>query len=515
MHVGYLTALFGRPTDVRSSLSEVALLQMLRGDGDTPVTPASSLRLAVVFSCTRVLAESLAMLPLELMQQDGRNRQPATGHPLYSILKLLPNPEMTSAEVRMTAMGHLATWGNAYLQIIYDNAGRRRELWPLRPDRMEVRRSQAGELEYVYQRDAGQLIFAAWEIMHVRGLSPDGLVGYSPVALARRTFERKAEMEQYEQAFYANSARPDLVLKYPKALSDKARANVLESWEGRHQGPGRAGRAALLEEGLDVTTVGIPQTDAQFLESQKFTRSEIAALFRVPLHMINDLDRATFSNIEEQAQEFIDYTLGPWLVLWQQAISRDLLTPSERGRYYAHFKTQALLRGNHAARAAFYSSMVQLGALSPNDVRELEDLNPVPNGDQYLVPLNMQPLGDVGKETGSEPPASADQASRSAADVMTPLLADVARRITSRIANDVQSRGAKELRKGGRAGLDAWLTERAPLEWRLALAEMLEPARAVAGVTGYRIDEVALEGWLDDALNMALSNLLSEAPHAE
>ena len=336
------------------------------------------------------------MLPLEVRAREGRGSRAATELPLYSLLHDLPNPEMTSAEMRMALMGHLATWGNAYAQKIPDRAGRWVELWPLAPHRMEVKRAPDGALVYVY-RDGGRpkRTFPASEILHIRGLSDDGLIGYSPVAVARRTFERKQAMEQFEEGFYANGAQPGVVLKHPGTLSDKAYSRLLESWEARHKGPSNANKAALLEEGMDVVAMGVPQADAQFLDSQKMTRAEIAGLFRVPSHMINDLDRATFSNIEQMSLEFVIYTLTPWLVLWEQAIGRDLLTADERKRYYAKHKIQALLRGDNASRAAFYSTGLQWGYFSINDVRELEDLGPVANGDANFVPLNMVPLAQA------------------------------------------------------------------------------------------------------------------------
>jgi HK97 family phage portal protein len=261
---------------------------------------------------------------------------------------------------------------------------------------MEVKRAPDGALLYEYQEGSGRRrTWPAAEILHIRGLSGDGLLGYSPVGVARRTFERKQMMEQFEAGFYANGAQPGVVLKHPGQLSDKAYSRLLESWEARHRGPSNSNKAALLEEGMDVVAMGVPQADAQFLDSQKLTRAEIAGLFRVPSHMINDLDRATFSNIEQMSLEFVIYTLTPWLVLWEQAIGRDLLAADERKRFYAKHKIQALLRGDNASRAAFYSTGLQWGYFSINDVRELEDLSPVANGDANFVPLNMVPLAQA------------------------------------------------------------------------------------------------------------------------
>lgn len=497
------------------------IIQGLRRGDSGPVTPASSMQIAAVFACVRVLSESIAQLPLKLMEEDGRNRTPAKTHPLYRMLNFLPNPEMTSAEFRLTMMGHLALWGNAYAQIIFDRAGRRRELWPLRPDRMSVMRGEDMQIVYRYETDKGPEFFDWQEIMHLRGGSLDGVTGYSPVSLVRRTFELKQRMDEYGAAFWENDARPGMVLKHPKTLSEKARSNILNSWEDRHRGPAKTNRPALLEEGLDIVSVGIPQTDAQFLESQKFTRSEIAAIFRVPPHMIGDLERATFSNIEEQAQEFVDYTLAPWIVIWQQGIKRDLLWPWEQDRYYAHFAVQALLRGKHTDRAQFYHTMQQVGAMSPNDIREYEDLNPIEGGDVYLVPLNMQNVemaGEVaaaGATADAQPTPAADDTpdDRTWLDVV---LADVERRLRARIANDVRQAGAKALRLHGRLGLSDW-GETQMHDWRMAGEAMLEPlardaeAGGLVGSGDLVLAEVDMGCWVASAYQDAVRSLFTNA----
>jgi HK97 family phage portal protein len=471
-----------------SKYGEGAFLRWLGGDPGQ-VTPGNALQLATVFACARVLAESVATLPLELRAQEGRGTRRAAEHPLYGLLHDLPNPEMTSFDLRMTMQAHLAVWGNAYAQKIPDRAGRWMEIWPLAPNRMsEPVRGPGGELLYEYRESSGQpRTFLQSEILHIRGLSADGLVGYSPISVARRAFDRKLRMEQFEQAFYDNNAQPGAVLKHPGQLSDKAYGRLLESWEGRHKGAENANKVAILEEGLDLASMGVPQSDAQFLESQKFGRSEIAAMFRVPLHMINDLDRATFSNIEHLSMEFVIDTLTPWLVAWEQAIARDLLTPEERKRYYAKHKLQARLRGDNASRSQFYSMGLQWGWFSINDVRELEDLNPIADGDTYFVPLNMVPInqaakgvgavpatnparsylqaghGDecmcgacrseasVSRETRADGTSDADEDLRVArvemARAMEPVLEDVAARVTRREARDVRKLVDKHLRR--------------------------------------------------------------------
>lgn len=380
----------GNGADERRSF-DAAFLGAIRGGS---VSPSQAERMAMVFACVRVLAESVAMLPLVLYEQlPNGGRERAISHPLYAILKDLPNPEMTSVELRMAMMRHLALYGNAYAQKVRNGSGRLLELWPLRPDQMEIKRAPDGALIYEYTLEDGKkTFFRADEIMHVRGLSSDGVTGLSPIQTAKREFLASDARSEYAAAFYENGARPGGVLKHPGRLSDTAYGRIRAAWENRHQGPGNANRIAILEEGMDFSDVAIPQTDQQFIEQEKLSASRIAAIFRVPAHMVNDLERATFSNIEEMGQEFVDYTLTPWFVVWEQAIARDLLKPNERPRYYAKHVAQALLRGNASSRAQFYSNGLQWGYLSINDVRGLEDLNPVEDGDTYFVPMNMVPL---------------------------------------------------------------------------------------------------------------------------
>ena len=462
------------------------MVRILRGGRN--VTPETGMQIASVLSCVRVLSESVAMLPLEMRAREGRGTRRATELPLYTLLHDLPNPEMTSIEMRMALQGHLASWGNAYAQKIPSRGGQWIELWPLLPSRMEPQRAPNGDMIYIYQESDGtKTVYLASEIMHIRGLSYDGLIGYSPIGQARRTLEAKARMDEYQAAFWENGAQPGAVLKHPGKLSDKAFERLMQSWEARHQGAANANRMAILEEGLTVESMGLPQSDAQFLETQKYNRTEIAGLFRVPSHMINDLDRATFSNIEQMSLEFVIYTLLPWLVAWEQAIGRDLLSPTERGRYYAKHKIQALLRGDNQSRSEFYTAALQWGWMSINDVRELEDLNPVANGDTYFVPLNMVPIEQAikgvppttstqanairaymdadhadsctcgacrdGGDADREQRAEDDEAEKLRANrvemarAMQPVFDDIATRVTKREARDVGRLVEKHLRK--------------------------------------------------------------------
>ena len=363
-------------------------------DAGVSVTPSTAIQSTAVLACVRLLAETLASLPLPVYtwRKDG-GKELAPRHYLYSILHDEPNPEMSSFDLREVLMGHLALWGNAYCNIEFDNAGRVKYLWPLRPDRMQMRRSrETGAVEYIYQmQDSQARLLAAAEIWHLRGFGGDGLSGYSPIALARQAVGLALATEAFGARFFGNGARPGLVLEHPGKLSDEAHRRLRESWEERHQGLDHSHRVAVLEEGMKVEQIGMPPEDAQFLQTRSFQVSEIARIYRVPPHMIGDLERATFSNIEQMSIEFVEYTLRPWMERWEQSIQRTLFMPGERGAYFAEFFVDGLLRGDVQSRYSAYATARQWGWLSINDIRKLENLNPVADGDAYLQPLNMAP----------------------------------------------------------------------------------------------------------------------------
>lgn len=465
----------------------VTLRGLIRGDG--PVTPSSAMQIAAVFACVRVLAESLASLPLIVYERQGRSKQRAMGHPLYRLLHDLPNPEHTSVEMRMMLQGHLATWGNAYAQIVYNRRAQVLELWPLRPDCMTVERLLPDlSLRYHYSSvEYGSVDFEWYEILHLRGLGFDGLLGYSPIRLMARTLEVSNNLEAYGSKFFENGARPGVLLKHPGKLSKPAYDRLRDSWEARHQGVENSHKVAILEEGLDVATVGIPPQDAQFLEQNKFQRSQIASIFRVPPHMIGDLERATFSNIEHQSTEFVTFTLAPWLAIWEQAIYRDLLSPAERERYFAEFLVDGLLRGDTASRYQAYQSAITTGWMAPNEAREKENLNPRDGGDELMRPLNMAAAGGQGTDgsngsntTDTTKPTDGagkrewraqgddEEAQRRdellAAKValhsaMRPLFQDVSKRLIRREVADIRRAVDKHLRKRSLADFRTWLTQ--------------------------------------------------------
>lgn len=358
------------------------------------VNERTAMQTTAVYACVRILAETIASLPLNIYRSTDNGKEKATDHQLYYLLHDEPNPEMTSFVFRETLMSHLLLWGNAYAQIIRDGRGRILALYPLLPDRMTVDRATEGQLYYEYRKDTGYVILRPEDILHIPGLGFDGLVGYSPIAMAKDAIGMAIATEEYGGKFFANGASPGGVLEHPGVVKDPAR--IRESWNAVYQGSGNAHRIAVLEEGMKFQSIGIPPEQAQFLETRKFQTEEICRIFRVPPHLVANLDKATFSNIEHQSISFVVHTIRPWLVRLEQGMNKALLSPSEKGQYFVGFVVDGLLRGDYASRMQGYAIGIQNGFLSPNDVRALENMNTIEHGDIYAMNGNMLKLEDVG-----------------------------------------------------------------------------------------------------------------------
>ena len=371
-----------------------------------PVNERSAMQMTAVYSCVRILAEAVAGLPLHLYRYtESGGKEKAIDHPLYLLLHDEPNPEMSSFVFRETLMTHLLLWGNAYAQIIRNGKNEVIALYPLMPNKMEVDRDERGQLYYKYQRsndeaptmEGSSVILKPSDVLHIPGLGFDGLVGYSPIAMAKNAIGMAIACEEYGAKFFANGAQPGGVLEHPGTIKDPQR--VRESWQRSFGGSGNANKIAVLEEGMKYTPIAISPEQAQFLETRKFQINEIARIFRVPPHMVGDLEKSSFSNIEQQSLEFVKYTLDPWVIRWEQSIMRSLLTPEEKKTYYAKFNLDGLLRGDYQSRMNGYAIGRQNGWMSANDIRELENLDRIPaeeGGDLYLINGNMLPMRDAG-----------------------------------------------------------------------------------------------------------------------
>jgi len=405
--MGFFSGLF-RTRDAPQNRTSGSAYSFFMGGSSSGkrVNERSAMQMTAVYSCVRILSEAVASLPIHVYRyNDSGGKEKALDHPLYFLLHDEPNPEMTSFAFRETLMTHLLLWGNAYAQIIRNGKGDVVGLYPLMPDRMTVDRDEHGQLYYQYQLsqdDAhtmkGQtVVLSPRDILHIPGLGFDGLVGYSPIAMAKNAIGLAIAAEEYGSKFYANGAAPSGVLEHPGTIKDPSR--VRESWTQTFGGSSNANKVAVLEEGMKYTPISISPNEAQFLETRKFQINEIARIFRVPPHMVGDLEKSSFSNIEQQSLEFVKYTLDPWVSRWEQNMMRSLFSADEKSTYFIKFNVDGLLRGDYQSRMNGYAIGRQNGWMSANDIRELENLDRIPTelgGDLYLINGNMTKLEDAG-----------------------------------------------------------------------------------------------------------------------
>ena len=404
--MGIFTGLFksrDKPTNSYDSPSYTYFFG--RSNAGKRVTDRTALQHTVVYACVRVLSEAVAQLPLHLYKYTNSGKERVPQHPLYFLLHDQPNPEMTSFRFRETLMSHILIYGNAYAQIIRNGRGEIIGLYPLTPDRIKVDRDEHNKLIYIYSRYdeanpnikiQGEIVLKQKDVLHIPGLGFDGLVGYSPIAMAKNALGISLACEEYGASFFANGASPSGILEHPGVIKNPAK--IREAWHNAY-GSGNSHKVAVLEEGMKYQPIAIPNNEAQFLETRKFQIEEIARLYRVPLHMIGDLDHATFSNVEHLSLDFVKYSLDPWLVRWEQELMRALLSESEKGKYFIKFNVEGLLRGDYASRMQGYATARQNGWMSANDIRELEDMNMISEengGNLYLCNGSFTKLADAG-----------------------------------------------------------------------------------------------------------------------
>ena len=363
-----------------------------RNPSGVRVDAETALRSTVVLACIRVLSTSVAGLPFHLYRRlPGGGKEIAREHPLYRLLHSQPNSWQTSFEWREQLMLHLLSHGIAFDEKVYAN-GQISEIVPLHPSRMKTDRVETGRLRYKYREDAGgETVYAQDAILVVRGMSDDGVNGMSMVELARDAIGLARACEIHGATFFGNGARPGVILTTDQMLSPEAAESTRNQWERVHGGgPQRAHRAAVLQGGLKVTELGGNNQESQFLEARRFQVEEICRIYGVPPHLVGDLSRSSFSNIEQQSLDFLTNGLTPWLRRIESAITRDLLDGDDE--YFAEFDTRGVLRADAAGRSAFYQTLWNLGVASVNEIRSWENLNPVEGGDTRFVQLNMTTL---------------------------------------------------------------------------------------------------------------------------
>ena len=375
------------------------------------VTVSSAIQMSTVYACVRVIAETIASLPLHVYEVTGKGNMKATEHPLYHVLHDEPNLEMTSFILRETMLSHLLLWGNSYCQIIRSGRTQVIGLYPLMPDHMEVDRDSSGNLKYTYTTSEGRtVLLSADDVLHIPGLGFDGVMGYSPIALERNAIGLGLAAEEYGWKFFANGARPSGVLTHPNTVKDPKR--LRDSWNTAYGGSANANKVCILEEGMTYAPISIPNSEAQFLETRKFQVEEICRIFRVPPHLVCNLDRATFSNIEHSSIDFAVHTIRPWLVRIEQAINRALFSDQEKACFFVRFNIDGLMRGDYKSRMEGYAIARQNGWMSSNDIRELENLNPLTDedgGNAYLCNGNMIPCALAGINIAAAAMANMEQ----------------------------------------------------------------------------------------------------------
>lgn len=445
---------FGNPTD----------------SGET-VTGYKAMTTSAVYACVRIIAETVASLPLHVYERQDRGKRRATDFPLYSILHDSPNELMTSFEFRELMQANLLLWGNALAEVDYNGRGGINQLWPLKPDMVHEVKTQGGRIFYKYQRPDNSIEWISSNtVWHIKGLGADGLWGYSPITMMRNAIGISLASEKTAGSLYKNGIQLNGILKTPGVLSEDAYGRIADSWATRYGGTSNAHKTAILEEGLEYQQLSMSPEDSQFLETRKFQITEIARAFRVPPHMLADLDRATFSNIEQQSIDFVTNTIRPWLVRWEQSIQKNLILSRYQNRYFSEFLVDGLLRGDAKTRHETYSIGRQNGYYSANDIREMENKNPIPDGDVYLVPLNMVPAGDVGQSMPQEaqraanPQENAETRARTTAAGRLRLVSDFIpvfestfARLVRREVADVKRQAKKTLGKDDLAGFLLWI----------------------------------------------------------
>jgi len=509
------------------------------------VSMETAMGVPAVMAAISVLTEDVGSLPWFLYHRLPRGRELAIKHAVFTVLHDRPNPEMTSMEYREIGVGHVVGWGNSYSQIIRSKAGKVAELWPLRPDRMNVARDNSATgkpKRYLYTMpDGSQQAFLQQEILHVPGFGFDGLVGYSKITMAKQAIAILMATEQFTGSFFANDARPGVALEYPKKLSDKALENIISTWNLSYQGSGKRSKVAVLEEGVKITEIGLPNSDAEFIQTKQFGLEEVCRIFRIPPHKLQHLVRATLNNIEQMGIEYVTDCLRPLLVKWEQRVNMSLLTLAEQAEYYNEILVEGLMRGDMAARYSAYAVGRQWGWLSQNDVREKENMNPVPGGDTFMVPLNMVQIGDT---TAQGEPMDSTQGNRSRKllidqfsdelrmkrakssvamrrrlmNTQKPVIQDVAARCLRREIHDVKEAAARFLKGPSAASardagqMDVWLTNfyqgHQDFVRKQFAPVMTGYGQLVAGAAG---DEVSADGWTPEVEQFVRAYLNSYA----
>jgi len=435
------------------------------------VNEETAMGLSAVFNAVSLISGAIASMPLHLMKDDGRNKTRALDRPVYRVLHSRTNSEMVAMVAREVMAVHVLLWGNSFSLIVTNGLGQVIELWPIAPQRVKVDRDSNGLIYIVKKSDGSEVVFPGNQILHVPGLGFDGLMGRSVVSLASESLGLGMAMEEFGARWFGSGTHPGVIVSHPGRLGQEAHDNLKGDLTAKYSGLGKSHKLMLLEEGMKLENVGVPPEDSQFLQSRQFQINEVARWFNLPPHKIKDLTRSSFNNIEQEQISYVVDSLIPWLVRFEQNFNGQLLSDKERtAGYYCKHVVEGLLRGDSESRGRFYNQMFMIGGMSVNEIREKEDLNPIPGGDEHFVPLNMVPLRMAGREVKPELEPEPERTlrlpeTRSVAERNTiqnsyyPMFAGVTSRILDMETKEVRRAVSRFLGKRTRAEFGNWLEE--------------------------------------------------------
>lgn len=502
----------------------------VRSSAGVRVSPVDALSVSTVLACVTLIARSLASVPLVLFRRSGASRTPAEDHPLFALLHDLANPVQSSFDVRQTLFADVLLYGNAYAEIDWSEDGYPLAIWPLPPEHVQLYVTSDRRLVYrvtadVFGVDARVRWLPDYRVHHLRGLVTQGLLGVSPLRAAN-AIGLAIATEQFGAKFFGEGAHPSVVLSHPSKLSPEAMTNLRRSFESQWSGMSNAHRVAVVGEGVKPEAMRIAPNESQFLETRAFQVAEICRIFGVSPGLVGASETQTYASAEQDLIRFRELTLGPWAEAHEKAIARDLLVPDERTKLFARYKLTKLQATDLKARYDTYMTAKQAGILTTNEIREMEDYNPVDGGEDLWMPVNMAPASVVAKQMetdlsagagGREAPVNEDPPDDDPSDddpsdddpsderqaaIAYAWTADVQRRLAARIQNDVRQGGAKALRNGGRVALSEWGEEQMH-DWRTAGDAMLAPLAAAGGEL-----VVDVGGWVATAYQSAVRELI-------
>ncbi len=391
------------------------------------VNNATALSVSTLYACIRNVSEDIAKIPLKVYKKDGDSRFEQSGHPMARLVGFQPNPDMDAMSFRETMNAHAMGWGNGYAEIQRDGFGNPVALWPLRPDRVKVYREKGTQKVFyrVSTKEGKQVDIWAVDIFHLHGMGFDGLVGYNIVALAAQAIGSAIAMDKFAGAFFGNGMHVSGNLTHPTNLSDEAQKRLKAQMEADFTTADESHKLLVLEEGMKFEQNSIDPKASQMIETRRFSVTDFCRWMRVPPHKVADLSRSSFSNIEEQNIDYVQDGLLGWIKRWEMALWSKLLTPAEQnaGLFFEH-SVDGLLRGNIKGRTAAYKIFWDRGIMSINEIRALENLNPIPGGDAHFVPINFTTLAD----------ATSNNAGRNA------VVNDIAARLASREIKELEKR---------------------------------------------------------------------------